>query len=236
MTTNASNTKIPTLLYQDEDLIIINKTPGLLSTQDGYDPQLPHLKSILEPHYGSLWMVHRLDKDTSGVMLIARNPEAHRILNQSFRERLIEKKYHGLVTPVPEWREMDINLPLKTNADRKHRTRVNKSVGKNAHSICKVHKSFDLGVLMEINIMTGTTHQIRAHLRAFNLALLGDLLYSAGLPPQPFIVPRVMLHARSLAFKHPSSGDWLSVSASYTEDFRNAYTKLKATTAQDAMI
>jgi len=93
MKTNASNTEIPTLLYEDDDLIIINKPPGLLSTQDGYDAQLPHLRSILEPHYGRLWMVHRLDKDTSGVMLIARNPEAHRKLNQSFRERLIEKKY-----------------------------------------------------------------------------------------------------------------------------------------------
>jgi len=229
MKANHSEVSIPQLLYQDEDFIVINKTPGLLSVPDGYHPNLPHLKSVLEPIYSDLWIVHRLDKDTSGVMLLARNAEAHRNFNTIFRERQIEKKYHGLVTPVPDWRTKDITLPLQTNADRKHRTRVNPTAGKEARSICKVEKTFELGVLMEIQILTGITHQIRAHLRQFDLALFGDSLYSAGLPDQPLSVSRTMLHARSIAFLHPTTGQPMDFTASYPDDFRDAYTSLQTT-------
>ncbi len=231
---NSNHIEIPPVLYQDQDLLIINKIPGLLSVRNGYHQEHPHLKSVLEPIYGDLWMVHRLDKETSGVVLLARNTQSHRKLNEHFRNRAVEKKYHGLVTPTPDWLEMDIQLRLQTNADRKHRTRVNHKYGKEARSICKVIKRFDLGVLMEIQIMTGATHQIRAHLREFNLALYGESLYNAGLLQQPFKVPRMMLHARSLAFEHPSSGGWMNITAPYFNDFREAYTKLRTTTALDA--
>jgi len=233
---NANNFEnlIPPLLYEDKDLLVINKTPGLLSVPDGYHPTLPHLRSVLAPIYGELWIVHRLDRDTSGVMLLARNPETHRYFNELFRERQIEKKYHGLVTPVPDWRTKDITLSLQTNADRKHRTRVNTSAGKEARSICKVEKIFDLGVLMEIQIMTGITHQIRAHLRQFDLALFGDSLYNAGLPEQPLSVSRTMLHARGISFLHPSTGEPMDFTAPYPDDFREAYTKLQTTRFVDA--
>jgi len=227
---------IPALLYQDDDLLIINKPPNLLSIPDGYDPDLPHLRSILEPEHGDLWMVHRLDKGTSGVMVLARNIKAHRFLNNAFREHSVEKNYHGLVTPVPDWYEKVITLPLKVNADRMHRTRVNHQDGKEAWSKCKVLKWFDDAVLMEIEIRTGITHQIRAHLRAFDLLLLGESLYHAGLSPQPIIVPRMMLHARSLALTHPTTSDLLKFEAPYPDDFRDVYTKLRATKGRDARI
>ncbi len=85
--------------------------------------QLPHLRTVLEPDHGILWIVHRLDKDTSGLILLAKNAEAHRKLNESFREHQIQKIYHGLVSPAPDWQEQVVNLPLRTDADRKHRTR-----------------------------------------------------------------------------------------------------------------
>lgn len=226
----------PALLYQDQDLILINKPSGLLSIQDGYDPNLPHLCSVLEPGFGKLWIVHRLDKETSGVVILARNAEAHRKLNQSFRERQIKKLYHGLVTPAPDWRYKEVQLPLQVNADRRHRTRVNRVSGKAASSIFTLLDIHAAGTLMEIEIQTGITHQIRAHLRALELALLGDTLYNAGLNDQPFSVPRTMLHARSLAFTHPTTGAWLQVTAPYPEDFRAAYTRLKATTTLDVVI
>jgi tRNA pseudouridine32 synthase / 23S rRNA pseudouridine746 synthase len=230
------STELPVILYEDEHLILINKPGGLLSVADGYDPTLPQIKSVIEPRFGRVWMVHRLDKDTSGVMLIARNEDIHRILNADFRLKKIEKIYHGLVTPVPTWREKDIQLPLLTDADRKHRTRVSDHNGKEAHSVCRVIKWYECGVVMEIQIHSGVSHQIRAHLRAFDLALLGDALYSAGLPPQPFPAPRTMLHARTLNFRHPITGEWRSLTASYPEDFRAAYTQLRTSTAQDTMI
>ena len=236
MTINTPAAGQPTLLYQDQYLILINKNPGLLSVQDGYNSDLPHLRSVLEPEFGTLWIVHRLDRETSGVMVLARNAEVHRKLNQSFRERQIQKTYHGLVTPAPDWHEKDIQLPLMTNADRQHRTRVKQGSGKAARSTCRVMDRCLLGALMEIEIRTGITHQIRAHLRALNIALFGDMLYNAGLSDQPLTVPRMMLHARSLAFNHPSTGEWLQVTAPYPDDFREAYTKLKITTSLETVI
>jgi len=123
------------------------------------------------PNSALYGFVHRLDRETSGVMVLARNAEAHRKLNQSFRKRQIQKTYHGLVTPAPDWHEKDIQLPLMTDADRQHRTRVKQASGKAARSICRVMDRCSLGALLEIEIRTGITHQIRAHLRAFNISL-----------------------------------------------------------------
>lgn len=224
------------VLYEDEDIILINKPAGLLSIADGYDTTIPHIKDMIEPNFGEVWIVHRLDKDTSGVMILARNADTHRKINEDFRLKKIEKTYHGLVTPAPTWHEMDIQLPLSPNSDRKHRTRVNQTSGKTAQSFCRVLKWFSIGVLMEIKINTGISHQIRAHLRASNLALFGDTLYSAGLPPQPFPVFRTMLHARTIGFTQPSTEKWLTMTAPYPEDFRAAYTLLRQTTGQDVEI
>jgi tRNA pseudouridine32 synthase / 23S rRNA pseudouridine746 synthase len=233
---NEYSAENPAILYEDEHLIVIDKPSGLLSVADGYDPTLPHIRSVIEPRVGRVWMVHRLDKETSGVMLIARNEDVHRKLNEDFRLKKIEKIYHGLVAPVPTWREKDIQLSLQADADRKHRTRVTEHGGKPAHSVCRVIKWYACGVLMEIQIHSGISHQIRAHLRAFDLALLGDELYNAGLPPQPFTAPRTMLHARTLSFNYPETNEWLSFTAPYPEDFRAAYTQLRMSTAQDTMI
>ena len=226
----------PAIIFQDEDILIINKPPHLLSVPDGYDPDLPHIRSILQSDFDPLWMVHRLDKETSGVMVLALNAEAHRALNESFRSHNIRKTYHGLVTPLPEWREKVIDTPLTVNADRKHRTRVGKQNGKRAWSKCQVLKSFPLGALMSIEIKTGITHQIRAHLRSCDLALLGDTLYQAGLEPQPLPAPRFMLHSREISFPHPATGQIAHFSAPYSDDFRDCYTRLSFTRDQDTSI
>jgi tRNA pseudouridine32 synthase / 23S rRNA pseudouridine746 synthase len=236
MKSKASQHRNLKIIYEDQDILIIIKPSGLLSIPDGYDPNLSYIRSVLEPSYESLWMVHRLDKDTSGVMVLARSEEAHRVLNESFRKREMKKKYHALVSPVPNWREKSLTQPLQTDADRQHRTRVNFKFGKETRSDCKVLKIYPLGVLMEIEIHTGITHQIRAHLRAEELILLGETLYNAGLPPLPLNAPRMMLHARTLAFKHPSTGKWRHFTAPYPEDFREAYTKLRFAKGLDTVI
>lgn len=228
--------EIPEIIFEDDALIVVNKPAGLLSIQDGYDPDLPHLRTLLEPDYGDLWIVHRLDKDTSGIILLAKNAEAHRRLNESFRERQVEKIYHGLVTPAPKWGQKDLSLPLRTNADRKHRTRVDTTNGKPASTSFSVEKRFALGVLMKIKIESGVTHQIRAHLRSLDLSLLGDALYHAGLPEQPIAVERTMLHAREICFIHPTQHIRVQFTANYPEDFRTAYTSLRITTTTDLMI
>lgn len=226
----------PSLIFQDQDILVINKPPNLLSIPDGYDAALPHLKSVLEPDYGLLWIVHRLDKETSGIIVLARNAEAHRFLNNTFRSHEVRKQYHGLVTPAPDWREKVIELPLAANADRKHRTRVDEGNGKSAWSRCQVLKCYPHGVLMAIEIQTGITHQIRAHLRANDLALLGDSLYQAGLDIQSIFAPRIMLHAREITFVHPGTGQTVHFSAPYPEDFRAVYTELSITRDLDGEI
>ena len=227
---------IPSLIHQDNDLLVVNKPAGLLSIQDGYHPELPHLRSVLEPIYGSLWIVHRLDRETSGVVVLAKNAISHRELNALFRNRKINKVYHGLVTPSPTFNTKTIDLPLKSNADREHRTRVDNRNGKAAQSIIQVVKRFDLGALIEIQILTGITHQIRAHLRVEELALFGESLYNAGLPPQPLTASRMMLHARQIGFPHPSSHEERQFTANYPDDYRAFYTKLRFTKALDEVI
>jgi RluA family pseudouridine synthase len=219
----------PTLLYQDADLLVINKPAGLLSIPDGYNPNLPTLQTVLEPEFGPLWMVHRLDKGTSGVMVLARNAEAHRQLNQAFRERQVQKTYHGLVTPTPDWSEQVLDLPLKVNADRRHRTRVDREHGKPAWTHFQVLDKFTFGARLEIHIKTGLTHQIRAHLRELRFALLGETLYNAGLPVNPLSAERAMLHARELRFLHPADGRQLAFSAPYPDDFRAAFALIRQT-------
>lgn len=226
----------PQCLYQDDDLIIINKPSGLLSIPDGYDPSLPHLKVVLEPLFGKLWIVHRLDKETSGIMILARNKETHRKLNERFRTRKIEKSYHALISPRPSWGKLHITLPLRTDADRRHRTRVDHSAGKHAETICVVKKSSHNNALLEIWILTGLTHQIRAHLRAYDLIIIGEQLYNAGLKIPPFPVQRLMLHARSIGFSHPANGDRVEFTAPYPEDFRTALTNLVISTSRDVRL
>ncbi len=236
MKSKTPQTKSPDILYEDQHIILINKPSGLLSISDGYDPDLPHIRSVLEPKFGPLWMVHRLDKETSGIMILARNKEAHRFLNESFRERRVKKKYHGLVAPVPEWRKKSLTYPLQADADRQHRTRVDFKSGKDARSDCEILNVFHFGVLMEIEIHTGLTHQIRAHLRAEELILIGESLYNAGLPPLALDAPRMMLHARTLGFTHPITGKWQRITAPYPDDFRDVYTTLRFAKGLDDLI
>jgi RluA family pseudouridine synthase len=219
----------PAILHKDKDLLVIHKPGGILAVADGYDPDLPHLRGLLEPEHGPLWMVHRLDKGTSGVMVLARNPEAHRTLNQAFREHQVQKTYHGIITPTPQWTAQVIDLPLRVNADRRHRTRVDRVNGKSAWTSFKVLDKFALGARLTITIKTGLTHQIRAHLRELEFALLGEDLYHAGLPKPPISAPRPMLHARELSFAHPASGETVSFSAPYPADFRAALALIRQT-------
>ena len=100
------------LLYEDDHILIINKPSGLLTLPHGYDPTLPHLKSILEPTYGRLWIAHRLDRETSGIIALARSKAAHRHLNTQFQARKVDKIYHALVVGTPPWDEKRVEIPL----------------------------------------------------------------------------------------------------------------------------
>jgi tRNA pseudouridine32 synthase / 23S rRNA pseudouridine746 synthase len=219
---------LPPILYEDESLLAINKPAGLLSIRDGYNPDLPHAASLLAPRYGRLWIVHRLDRQTSGVLLLARSAEAHRALNRQFEQRQTHKLYHALVSPCPAWAGQTCELPLQVDADRRHRT-LARPGGKPARTDFRLLEPFPAAALLEAAPHTGYTHQIRAHLLALGFPLLGDALYrppsasTASLSP----IARPALHAFQLEIIHLQSGAPLRLQAPYPPDFTNAIQSLR---------
>ncbi len=110
------------VLFEDGNIIVLNKPAGWLSIPGGYATAEPCLKQVLAEEYGQIWTVHRLDKLTSGVILFAKDENAHRILNEQFSQRLTAKNYRGISHGFPVWIEKTIQIPLRVNGDRHHRT------------------------------------------------------------------------------------------------------------------
>ncbi|PWH18625.1 MAG: RluA family pseudouridine synthase [Anaerolineae bacterium] len=217
------------VIYSDDQLLVIHKPSGLRVLPDGYHPQIEHVRSVLEPHFGRLWIVHRLDKETSGVLLLARTAQAHRSLNLQFDHHAVEKIYHALVLGNPTWEEITIDYPLLVNGDRRHRTVVDLARGKAALTLCKRLETFKHCTLLSVQPKTGRTHQIRAHLAHLGYPILGDRLYgfSAAAFLSPISVERLALHAFSLSIQHPTKGERICWTAPYAADFQNWLERLR---------
>ena len=220
------------ILHQDDHIIIINKPADLSVLPEGWDPDAPYLRQMLEEEFGHpstgfrqaqpggsgrVWVVHRLDKVTSGVMVFARTAEAHRKLNGQFERHEVEKVYHAIVEGVPPWDDHTARHMLRTNVGRKHRTVVVHKRGKNSETHFKVLQRGQNRALVEARPQTGRTHQVRVHLSALGYPLLGDVLYGAS---ETDLIARPALHALSLAFTHPSSGERVLFEAPYPEDIQ----------------
>lgn len=205
------------IVHQDEHIIVINKPAGLSVLPEGWDPDAPFLRQLLDEKYGRIWVVHRLDKITSGVMLFALTAEAHRGLNRQFEKHQVEKVYQAIVQGVPPWDERTARHMLQTNVGRKHRTVVVHKRGKNSETDFKVLKRGQTEALIEAYPKTGRTHQVRVHLSALGFPLLGDVLYGAS---ETDLIPRPALHAYSLGFTHPLSGERLNFIVNPPDDFQ----------------
>lgn len=190
------------IIYSDEAILVIDKPAGLHTLPDGYDASLPHVRSMLEPEYGRLWIVHRLDRETSGVLVLARTAKAHRHLNTQFEQHQVRKLYQALVVGIPDWQETTVSLPLRVNVGHRHRTAVDPRRGKPAATHLRVLERFTDTALVEAAPETGRTHQIRAHLAALGYPIVGDELYG-GSPSSTGL----HLHAYSLEVTHPVTGE-----------------------------
>ena len=218
------------ILYEDNDLIAINKPSGILSIEDGYDKNKLNLRSVLREQYGSIWAVHRLDKDTSGVILFAKNEESHRQLNSSFSNREIKKNYRGIINGFPIWNSIEIDLPLKVNGDRKHRTIIDPSNGKPACTQINKITNCDNFTYVDIFPTTGITHQIRAHLSTIGFPIYGDSLYWRCCEVKKLSKAdqsNFFLHAKSIEFDHPFLKEQMIISAPLPDLFTNMLLKLK---------
>ncbi|MDP2777369.1 MAG: RluA family pseudouridine synthase [Anaerolineales bacterium] len=212
------------IVYQDMVILIINKQAGLSVLPEGWDKDAPYLVKILEEQIEKVWVVHRIDKVTSGIIIFALTAEAHRSLNIQFEKHQVEKTYHAILTGAPKWDEKITKFPLRVNVGHKHRTMVDDKNGVRSETRFKILKRYQASALVEAMPMTGRTHQIRVHAYALGHPLLGDILYSA---PETDIIPRPALHAYSLKFTHPNTNESLTFQAEYPDDFQTAVKMLR---------
>ena len=215
------------ILFEDNDLIVINKPAGLV-VHPGAGHRQHTLVNALLSHCTTLsgiggkerpGIVHRLDKETSGCLVVAKNDEAHRELSRQFAERVVEKTYLALVAGKLGKRAGVIEEKIGRHPVHRQRMRVTCLRGRTAKTEYRVIRSSDQASLIECRLHSGRTHQIRVHLHHLGHAVLGDKLYTPRVAKD---FPRQMLHAWKLGFRHPGTGDWKSLEASLPDDFATA--------------
>jgi len=221
------------ILYQDSDVVIVNKPCGMVvhpaaGNEDRtlVNALLYHIKDLSgiggEMRPG---IVHRLDKDTSGLILIAKNDHAHALLSDQFKERSMEKHYHAVAFGNFSEESGLIDAPIARHpVDRKKMAIV--PGGKPSLTEWTVLSRLKSATYLDVHLLTGRTHQIRVHMHSIGHPLLGDRIYAPNIKTSVHI-PRLMLHAYSLAFTHPTTGERMIVSAPLPEKFCQTLEKLK---------
>jgi len=176
------------VLFEDDDLIIVNKPSGVLVIPDRFDTTIPSLNKLLEERCGQkIWVVHRLDRETSGAIVFAKSELSHRYLSMLFMEREVNKFYAGIVIGVPVPAEGRIESPIAEHPAVKGKMTVAKR-GKDSVTDYKVVEQWPLYALLQFQLHTGRTHQIRVHMAEIGHPLVCDDLYGDG---KPFLLSTV---------------------------------------------
>jgi 23S rRNA pseudouridine1911/1915/1917 synthase len=211
------------VVFEDDYMVVLNKPPGLV-VHPAPGNYTGTLVNALLFHYGTLpslggtggpgsereraGIVHRLDKDTSGVMVVARTPEVLRALSAQFKERVVQKKYLALVAGVIKKGSGSIEVAIGRHVKERKRISVHTSSPREAITLFKVKERFPNATLIEIEIKTGRTHQIRVHMAHAGYPVLGDRTYGGVrvMKLDDISISRQMLHAESLSLLHPVTG------------------------------
>ncbi len=220
------------VVYEDNDIIVVNKPKGMVVHPANGNPDGTLVNAIMAMCKDSLsgiggelrpGIVHRIDKDTSGLLIVAKNDKAHIEMSNQIKNHEVKKIYIALVRGIVGEDEATIDMPIgRSTKDRKKMAVVKN--GKEAVTHFKVLKRYDKYTLLEIKIDTGRTHQIRVHMAEIGHPVVGDMVYSNG--KNDFGVEGQMLHAKSLDFRHPITGKQMHLEAELPEYFKNIIEKL----------
>lgn len=192
------------IIHRDESLLVLDKPSGLLSVP-GRDPALADsLATRVQKQFPSALMINRLDKDTSGIVLMSLNKKAHAVIASQFESRTTKKIYQAIVWGEVTGEGGDIDLPLAIDPDNKPRHRVDPDNGRPSQTQWRVLERLPLpATRLELRPLTGRTHQLRVHLKALGHPILGDEFYASG--EALAASERLLLHAEELSFQHPDS-------------------------------
>lgn len=231
------------ILFEDEALLIVNKPPDLLTIPDRFDISKPNLYHLLSEQYEEkIYIVHRIDRETSGIICFAKTEEAHKHLSQQFEGRTVNKTYLALVEGKPNPPEGTIDKPIGPHPTQAGIMTVMKS-GKSAVTDYKTIEVFKAFSLVEANIKTGRTHQIRVHFKSIGHPLAVDPLYGkrevfylSEIKHRSYqlgkdqeerpLMSRTTLHAYQLTLEHPGTGERMSFQAPLPKDFQAVVNQL----------
>ena len=221
------------IVYEDNSILVVNKQKGLVVHPGNGNPDGTLVNAVMAKCQDSLsgiggeirpGIVHRIDKDTSGLLIIAKNDKSHINISDQLKNHEVKKTYIALVRGVIKENQATIDMPIARSTKDRTKMAVSKK-GKNAITHIKVLERFKNYTLVEVNIETGRTHQIRVHLAQIGYPIVGDYVYSNG--KNPFGVEGQMLHSMQLEFNHPDTSQNMILKADLPEYFKKVLQELR---------
>jgi len=230
------------IIFENDDFIAVNKEPGMLTIPDRHDDTQMSLYKILNQQYGKIFIVHRLDRDTSGLILFAKNESTHKYLSQLFEQRNIEKKYLGIVRGSMPDKKGTVNEPIAEHPLKKGVMTISKK-GKPSLTNYEVLEDYGIYSLIQFEIQSGRTHQIRVHTKSLGHPIICDSVYGDGKPillssfkkkyklsqndlEERPIINRLALHSYHLNFTDIHQKDF-SIEAPLPKDMKALLQQLK---------
>lgn len=223
------------ILYEDDDVLIVNKPKGMVVhpsaghyTGTLVNAIMYHCKDSLSGINGEIrpGIVHRIDMDTTGSLIVCKNDESHVVVAEQIKEHSVTRRYRGIVCGVVREDEGTIHAPIGRHPVERKKMAINERNGKDAITHYKVLERFHNYTYMEFELETGRTHQIRVHMASIGHPLLGDAVYSSG--RSPYKLQGQTLHAMTIGFIHPRTKEYLEVSAPLPEYFEKILRDLRS--------
>lgn len=195
------------ILHEDEDLLLVRKPDLLLSIPGRHPLNKDCMITRLQVNYPSASIVHRLDLDTSGIMVVPLNKPTHAHISRQFQERKVAKSYHAIVYGLVEQDEGEVELPIRCDWENRPLQMIDHEKGKHALTRYQVLERLGDRTRMLLKPVTGRSHQLRIHMRELGHPILGCDMYAHE--KALAMADRLLLHATTLGFEHPATGEWL---------------------------